>query len=189
MFCKVYYRCILKGSLVASLVCVNCIWRYSSGLPDCTASSFLLPLCTKDVYHYGCYLWTQNLDIYLLLLNSSPLHSLFSSPVSSLSPPLCCHTLLTCVCALVPSFSLALDNGSGGCFWYLFFFRSAFVPPLPGNKQKKLLSFFSTRHAIYSVPSTKCGCVCEAVLIFEETETWLDTAIYLIYCVIVWDTL
>lgn len=54
---------------------VSYIWRYCSDLPDSEASSLLLPLCTKDVFHYSGYLWTRNLDIHLLRLRSSPLSS------------------------------------------------------------------------------------------------------------------
>lgn len=122
---------------------------------------FYLPLCTKDVFHYSCYLWTQNLDIYLLQLPSSLLSSLISSPLSSLLPsPLRCHTLLTCVCALVPSFSLAFDNGSGGCFWLsLFFFYSLRLCSFTTWKKKELfyLSVYKTCH-LFCAKHKMCIC-------------------------------
>lgn len=170
---------ILKGSHVAKPPSYRkcSIWRYSSDLYQ-TAHSFYC-LCTKDVYHHGCYLWTQNLGIYLLQLQ-------LLSPLSS------SHLL-----SHLPSATL---------YWHVFV-RSSFPFPwhltmevvavfffalplflLSLETKKNLFIFLCTRHAIYSVPSTECGSVFEAVLICEETETWLDTAIYLIYFVVVWDT-
>lgn len=155
------------------------IWQWFP--QTCEASFFLLPLYSKDVFHYDCYLWTQNLDIYLLQLNSSPpsshLISSFMSPASLLS-----HFTDMCLCALIPSFSLALDNGSGGCFWYSFlsFFCTAFVLLFPGN-QKNLFILFILSCRAHNVNLSW------NLYRSEETETQLDVAIYLDFFVFVYE--
>lgn len=87
---------------------------------------------------------------YLLQLHSSPLSShLFSSLIF---PLLSAATLYWHVfCALVPSFSLALDNGSGGCFWFSFFSLSAFVLPFPWNQKNNFYLF-----RVQDMPSILC---------------------------------
>lgn len=143
---------------------------------------FYLPLCTKDVFHYSCYLWTQNLDIYLLQLPSSLLSSLISSPLSSLLPsPLRCHTLLTCVCALVPSFSLAFDNGSGGCFWLSLFFLFASSLFLHSLEKKELfyLSVYKTCHLFCAKHKM---CICRLYWsAWKQRHDWSPLSFWYIY--------
>ena len=110
---------VLKGSLVQRTafedIALNC--------QSLQLHLFLHLVCTEDVCHYGCYLQTQNLDIYLLQLCS---FLIFSHLISTLIFPLLSASM-TCVCALIPSSFLALNAGSGGCFGCLSFLWSAFV--------------------------------------------------------------
>lgn len=116
--------------------------------------------------------------------SSTPLLPLLISSLLSCLLPLCCHTLLTCVCALIPSFSLVLDNGSGGCFWYSFlsssFFCTAFVLLFPGN-QKNLFILFILSCRAHNVNLSW------NLYRSEETETQLDVAIYLDFFVFVYE--
>ena len=114
--------CILTGNHVAKPQSELHLKIYQR----CTASSFLLPLCTKYVFHCSCYLPTQN---------PSPLPSplLSSHLLSHLSTPSCCHTTLTCVCALVPSFPWHLTMAVSG---FPFFFALPLFPLSLKTKKK-----------------------------------------------------
>lgn len=96
----------------------------------------------------------KSIVIWLISVNTEPRHSSHPALVSSLILLLLfAGTLYWRVCALVPSFSLALENG---CVWNPFV--SSFHPPLmllslETNKKKKEY----TRHAIHFGPSSKCG--------------------------------
>ena len=181
-FVRILYFLFWKTGLLQSL----CFGRYSSDLTDSAASSSLLRLCTEDVFHYGCYLWTHNLDIYLLglpsFLLSSPLIPLISALLVSLLP----HSTDMCLC----SRSILLLGTWQWKRWlflvfFLFFFffaLSLFLLSLETTKKNVTFISLCTRHAIHSVPSTKCGSVFEAVLIWGETETGLDAVIFLIHC-------
>lgn len=155
------------------------IWQWFP--QTCEASFFLLPLYSKDVFHYDCYLWTQNLDIYLLQLNSSPpsshLISSFMSPASLLS-----HFTDMCLC----SHSI-LFLGAWQRKWWLFLVFVSF-------------SFFALPLFFCSLETKKDLFIlfillCRAHNVnlswnfyrSEETETQLDVAIYLDFFVFVYE--
>lgn len=170
------------------------IWRYRSDLADGRAPSFsAASVCS------GClplWLLSVNPEISTIIpCSSTPLSLLFSSHLSSslifplLSPLPHFYWHVFVLSFHPPPWHLTMEVVAVSGFLFPFFLcwhcLCSSSPWKP--KRTQLLSFSCTRHAILSVPSTKCGSVFEAVLICKETETWLDTAICLIY-VIVWDT-
>lgn len=148
----VFDRCILKGCLIESfhLIWNTTNWRNGEDFAGCTASSSLLPLCIEDVYHYGCYLWTQNLDIYLLQLLST---ALFSSP-PHFSSPLSAATLYWHVFVLsFHPFPWHLRSGSGGCLWFSAFFFLLFClcSSSPWKHKGEVSSSFCLQHMLSSI--------------------------------------
>lgn len=82
---------------------------------------------------------------------TTPPPSLPISSPSHLSSPLCCHTLLTCVCALVPFLrDLTVEVVAVSGFLFFWFTLSLFFLSLETKKQ--LLSFFF----VQDMPSILC---------------------------------
>lgn len=158
MFCGVYDKCVFEWQpcCKASRPLLNAAsynWRCSGVLSEREASSFLLPLCTEDVFNNGCYLWTQNLDIYLLRLHSSPLSSHLIS--SLIFPPLSAATLYWHVFVL--HFFPFL--------WHFFFFfllrrLCSFSPWKHQKKKGDLLSFRVHMPSILCQPQKSGGWGC-----------------------------
>lgn len=154
------------------------IWQWFP--QTCEASFFLLPLYSKDVFHYDCYLWTQNLDIYLLQLNSSPpsshLISSFMSPASLLS-----HFTDMCLC----SHSI-LFLGAWQRKWWLFlvfvsfFFLHCLCSSVPWKPKKSFYPFYPF------MLSTQCESVLESLSIWGNWDTIGCSYLFGFFCFCLW---